>query len=87
MNAGHTADPTHAPAGVPSASAHTPPTAQGGPLVPFSQATPTTSGQARGERTVHDNVSRTVKSGHMAKSVLTANPNRTKAPIRQEVNR
>lgn len=81
MNAEHTADPAHAPAGVPSAPAHTPPTAQGGPLDSFSQAAPTIPDRARRERTVHDNVSRTVKT------VLTANPNRTKAPIRQEVNR
>jgi hypothetical protein len=33
------------------------------------------------ERTVHDSASRT------AKSALTANPNRTKAPTRQEVDR
>jgi hypothetical protein len=43
--------------------------------------------RAQGERTVHDNVSRTAKPAHTARTVLTANPNRTKAPTRQEVNR
>lgn len=71
----------HAPAGVPSPSAHTPPTRQGGPLVPFSQPTPTNPAGARRERTVHDGLSRTAKTG------LTANPNRTRAVTRQEVNR
>jgi hypothetical protein len=51
------------------------------PVVTDGLGSETESGQARGGRTVHDNVSRTVKT------VLTANPNRTKAPIRQEVNR
>ncbi|PWK82016.1 hypothetical protein C8D88_115132 [Lentzea atacamensis] len=70
-----------APAGVPSPNAHTPPTGQGGPLIPFSQPAPTVPGRARRERTVHNSGSRT------AESILTANPNRTKAPARQELDR
>jgi len=71
----------HASAGVPSESAQTPPARQGGPLVPFSQTTPTVPDGKRRERTVHAAVPRP------AKTTLTANPNRTKAPPRQEVNR
>jgi hypothetical protein len=68
-------------AGVPSPSEHTPPTGQGGPQDSFSQPAPTVSAGQRRERTVHASASLT------AKTVLTANPNRTKAPTRQEVNR
>ena len=68
-------------AGVPSSGEHTPPTGQGGPQDSFSQPALTISVGQRRERTVHASASL------MAKTVLTANPNRTKAPTRQEVNR
>ncbi len=92
----NTEEPTsveHAPAGVPSEPAHTSPARQGGPLVPFSQPAPTVPNGERRERTVHDGGSRTAKSAYPVKTVLTANPNRTKAPARaktptrQEVDR
>ncbi len=76
-----------APAGVPSDPAHTSPAGQGGPLNSFSQPALTIPDREQHERTVHDTVSRTAKPAQPAKSALTANPNRTKAPTRQEVNR
>ena len=74
-----------APAGVPSDPAHTSPAGQGGPLDSFSQPTLTIPDREQHERTVHGTVSRTAKPARTA--ALTANPNRTKAPTRQEVNR
>ena len=102
MNTEHASNSGQASAGVPSPSAHTSSTPRRGTLDPFSQPAPTIPGEAQRERTVQADVSRTAKTADKTgpadappalKTVLTANPNRTKAPnptkppTRQEVNR
>ena len=75
---------SQAEAEVPSSSEHTLLTAEGGPLDSIIPAGTDSSGA---EQPAPALVSPSVKSVPTGKTVLTANPNRTKAPTRQEVNR